>query len=177
MRELRDEGIVRAIGAGMNFPEPLTRIAREGVDCMLMAGRYTLLDRSGAGLLDECASLGVDVFAAGVFNSGILAGGTTFNYQPAPPELLARAQAVFDECSRRGVSATAAALQFPLTHPAVKRVLVGARSPGRAARRRRGLRGEAPRSDRERDRRLRRRDAEGEALLEVEVDRVGVVVA
>jgi D-threo-aldose 1-dehydrogenase len=130
VRELRHQGVVRAIGAGMNFPEPLERIAREGVDCILMAGRYTLLDRSGLGLLDACADLGVDVFAAGVFNSGILAGGTTFNYEPAPPELLARAQAVFAECDTRGVSATAAALQFPLTHPAVKRVLVGARSPG-----------------------------------------------
>jgi D-threo-aldose 1-dehydrogenase len=129
VRELREQGVVGAIGAGMNFPEPLLRIAREDVDCVLMAGRYTLLDRSGLGLLDECAQLGVDVIAAGVFNSGILAGGTTFNYHPAPPELLARAQAVFAECARRGVSATAAALRFPLTHPAVKRVLVGARSP------------------------------------------------
>ena len=71
------------------------------------------------------------MIAAGVFNSGILAGGTTFNYQPAPPELLARAAAVFEECSRRGVSPAAAALQFPLTHPAVKRVLAGARSDRR----------------------------------------------
>jgi D-threo-aldose 1-dehydrogenase len=129
VRELREQGVVGAIGAGMNFPEPLERIAREGVDCVLMAGRYTLLDRSGLGLLDACAALGVDVIAAGVFNSGILAGGTTFNYAPAPPELLARAAAVFEECERRGVSATAAALRFPLTHPAVKRVLAGARSP------------------------------------------------
>jgi D-threo-aldose 1-dehydrogenase len=129
VRELREQGVVGAIGAGMNFPEPLERIAREGVDCVLMAGRYTLLDRSGLGLLDACAALGVDVIAAGVFNSGILAGGTTFNYQPAPPELLERARAVFAECMRHGVSPTAAALQFPLTHPAVKRVLVGARSP------------------------------------------------
>jgi D-threo-aldose 1-dehydrogenase len=127
-RELRDQGVVGAIGAGMNFPEPLERIVREGVDCVLMAGRYTLLDRSGLGLLDACAELGADVIAAGVFNSGILAGGTTFNYAPAPPELLARAAAVFEECSRRGVLPAAAALQFPLTHSAVKRVLVGARS-------------------------------------------------
>jgi D-threo-aldose 1-dehydrogenase len=129
VRELREQGVVGAIGAGMNFPEPLERIARESVDCVLMAGRYTLLDRSGLGLLDACAALGVDVIAAGVFNSGILAGGTTFNYALAPPELLARAAAVFEECERRGVSATAAALRFPLTHPAVKRVLAGARSP------------------------------------------------
>jgi D-threo-aldose 1-dehydrogenase len=129
VRELREQGVVGSIGAGMNFPEPLERIAREGVDCVLMAGRYTLLDRSGLGLLDASAQLGVDVIAAGVFNSGLLAGGTTFNYQPAPPELLSRARAVFDECARHGVPATAAAVQFPLSHPAVKRVLVGARSP------------------------------------------------
>jgi D-threo-aldose 1-dehydrogenase len=129
VRELREQGVVRAIGAGMNFPEPLLRLAHEGVDCVLMAGRYTLLDRSGSRLLDACGEMGVDVIAAGVFNSGLLAGGTTFNYRPAPPELQARARAVFDECSRRGVSSIAAALQFPLTHPAVKRVLIGARSP------------------------------------------------
>jgi D-threo-aldose 1-dehydrogenase len=129
VRELRDQGVVRAIGAGMNYPAELERIVRDGVDCALMAGRYTLLDRSGLGLLDVCAELGVDVIAGGVFNSGILAGGTTFNYQPAPPELLERARAVFAECKRHGVSPTAAALQFPLTHPAVKRVLAGARSP------------------------------------------------
>jgi len=128
VRELRDQGVAGAIGAGMNFPEPLERIARDGVDCVLMAGRYTLLDRSGLGLLDACAELGVDVIAGGVLNSGILAGGTTFDYAPAPPELLARASAIFAECARRGVSPTAAALQFPLTHPAVKRVLVGAGS-------------------------------------------------
>jgi D-threo-aldose 1-dehydrogenase len=129
LRELREQGVVRAIGAGMNFPEPLLRLAREGIDCVLMAGRYTLLDRSGAGLLDACGELGVDVIAGGVFNSGLLAGGTTFNYEPAPPELLERARAVFAECERRGVSSTAAALQFPLTHPAVERVLIGARNP------------------------------------------------
>jgi len=128
LRELREEGVVGTIGAGMNYPEPLERIVRDGVDCVLMAGRYTLLDRSGLGMLDACAPLGVDVIAGGVFNSGLLAGGTTFDYAPAPPELLARAQAVFAECERRGVSPIAAALQFPLTHPAVKRVLVGARS-------------------------------------------------
>src|SRR5690349_3309155 len=129
VRELREQGVVGAIGAGMNYPAELERIVRDGVDCVLMAGRYTLLDRSGAGLLDVCAELGVDVIAGGVFNSGILAGGTTFNYHPAPPELLERARAVFAECARRGVSPTAAALQFPLTHPAVKRVLAGVRSP------------------------------------------------
>jgi D-threo-aldose 1-dehydrogenase len=128
VRELRDEGVVGAIGAGMNYPAELERIVRDGADCVLMAGRYTLIDRSGLGLLDACAQLGVDVIAGGVFNSGLLAGGTTFDYRPAPQELLDRAQAVFAECSRRGVSATAAALQFPLTHPAVKRVLIGARS-------------------------------------------------
>jgi D-threo-aldose 1-dehydrogenase len=129
LRELRDQGVVGAIGAGMNYPAQLERIARDGADCVLMAGRYTLLDRSGLGLLDACAELGVEVIAAGVFNSGILAGGTTFNYHPAPPELLERARAVFAECERRGVSPIAAALQFPLTHPAVTRVLAGARSP------------------------------------------------
>jgi D-threo-aldose 1-dehydrogenase len=128
--ELRDEGVIGAVGAGMNVTAPLLRIVEEAdVDCILLAGRSTLLDHAGAvPLLDECARRDVAVIAAGVFNSGLLAGGTTFDYAPAPPSLVARAAALRAICERHDTALTTAALRFPLRHPAVASVLVGARS-------------------------------------------------
>src|SRR4051794_11918642 len=128
--ELREEGVVRAVGAGMNYVAPLERTAREAdVDCLLVAGRYTLLDRSaGTGLLPLCAERGIGVLAAGVFNSGILAGGTTYDYAPAPPEIVQRTGELAAACARHDVPLATAALGFPLRHPAVTCVLVGARS-------------------------------------------------
>lgn len=130
---LRSEGTVRAIGAGMNQSEMLVRFARESdFDCFLLAGRYTLLDRSGASeLLPLCLDRGIIVIAGGVFNSGILAEtGTTlhYNYEKAPPDVVARAEQIKATCRRHGVDVKAAALQFPLRHPAVKTVLTGCRS-------------------------------------------------
>jgi aryl-alcohol dehydrogenase-like predicted oxidoreductase len=127
---LRAEGVVRRIGVGMNQWQALARFVRETeVDCVLVAGRYTLLDRSaGDELLPLCATRGCTVFAAGVFNSGLLAGGTTFDYAPASNELVARARELAATCARWGVPLKAAALQFPLRHPAVESVLVGCRT-------------------------------------------------
>jgi len=131
LEELRSEGVVRQIGVGMNQWQALARFVREtDVDCVLVAGRYTLLDRSaGDELLPLCAARGCTVLAAGVFNSGILANGTTFDYAPAPPEQAARAQALAAVCALWEVPLKAAALQFPLRHPAVGSVVVGCRSP------------------------------------------------
>jgi D-threo-aldose 1-dehydrogenase len=134
LEELRGRGVVRAIGAGMNQAPALARFVREtDIDCVLLAGRYTLLDRSAAAdLLPACVERGVAVIAGGVLNSGILAAprpGATYDYAPAPPELLERARAIEATCGRHGVPLPAAALQFPLRHPAVAAVLVGARSP------------------------------------------------
>ena len=131
LEELRAQGLVRAIGAGMNQAPALARLVREAdLDCVLLAGRYTLLDRSAAaGLLPACAERGVAVIAGGVFNSGILAGGATYDYAPAPAAVVARVRRMRAACERHGASLTAAALQFPLRHPAVACVLVGARSP------------------------------------------------
>jgi D-threo-aldose 1-dehydrogenase len=131
LEQLRAEGVVKAIGVGMNQSDLLVRFAREGdFDCFLLAGRYTLLDRSGAGeLLPLCEERGIDVIAAGVFNSGILAGGDTFDYRRAPAEIVARAQRLRDICARWDVPVEAAAIQFPLRHPAVACALVGCRSP------------------------------------------------
>ncbi len=132
---LRAEGVVAAIGAGMNQVEMLLDFAREAdFDCFLVAGRYTLLDRVALPeLLPLCAERGIAVIAAGVYNSGILAGGTTFDYRHAAPELLERAAELEALCAGYGVPLAAAALQFPLRHPAVASVLLGPRSPAQLA--------------------------------------------
>lgn len=128
----RDEGVVGAVGLGTNFPETASFLLdRVPLDWLLLAGRCTLLDRSGTEVLDRCASLGVEVVAAGVFNSGLLAdpsdGGHYF-YEPAPADVVACAREMATACERFGVPLAAAAMQFPLRHPAVAVVLPGARS-------------------------------------------------
>jgi len=133
VRELRDEGTVGAIGVGMNQSRIPTRFVREReVDCVLLAGRYTLLDRSGAeDLLPACLETGVSVVIGGVFNSGVLATprpGATYDYAAAPPQVVARAQELDGICREHGVPLKAAALQFPLRHPAIASILTGARS-------------------------------------------------
>jgi D-threo-aldose 1-dehydrogenase len=130
---LRSEGTITAVGAGMNQAEMLTRFAREAdFDVFLLAGRYTLLDQSGAReLLPLCLERGIAVVAGGVFNSGILADprpGAHYNYSVAPPELIERARQIAAICERHGVELKAAAIQFPLRHPAVTSVLTGCRS-------------------------------------------------
>lgn len=130
LARLREEGVVRAIGVGMNQTELLCRFAREAdPNCFLVAGRYTTLDRSAADeLLPLCLERGITVIAAGVFNSGVLAGGNTFDYELAGPEVLASVQRLREACARHGVPLPAAAIQYPLRHPAVACVLVGCRS-------------------------------------------------
>ncbi|MGI5156594.1 aldo/keto reductase [Microbispora sp. CA-102843] len=130
LAELRDQGVVGAIGAGMNQAEMLTRFVREtDLDAVLVAGRYTLLDRSAAReLLPECERRGVAVVAGGVFNSGVLTGGTTYDYDAAPPAVLERARELGRICASYGVPLPSAALRFPHRHPAVTTVLIGARS-------------------------------------------------
>ena len=135
---MRDEGVIGAIGAGMNHVAPLERIVREAdVDCILLAGRHTLLDHSAsAALLPLCVERGVSVIAAGVLNSGILGDprdGATFDYEPASAARLEQARRVAAVCERHGVSLPVAATAFPLRHPAVACVLVGARSPHEVA--------------------------------------------
>nr|WP_260408355.1 aldo/keto reductase [Planomonospora venezuelensis] len=139
LAELRDQGVVRAIGAGMNQWEMLARFVREtDPDVVMLAGRHTLLDQSGTrGLLPLCRERGVRVLAAGVFNSGLLATDEpsgTYDYAPAPGSLLARARAIAAVCGRHGVTLPQAALAFPLRHPAVASVVVGARSAAEVAR-------------------------------------------
>ncbi|MCC5581844.1 aldo/keto reductase [Microtetraspora sp. AC03309] len=132
LASLRDQGVIRAVGVGMNQWELPARFVREtDIDVIMLAGRYTLLDQSGLPLLDACAERGVRVLAAGVFNSGLLATDRpsgTFDYQPASAELVARAGDIAAVCERHGVTLPQAAAAFPLRHPAVATVVLGARS-------------------------------------------------
>ena len=130
---LRAEGVIGAVGAGMNQAEMLTRFAREAnFDCFLLAGRYTLLDQVALKeLLPVCLEKGVAIIAGGVYNSGILADpkpGAHYNYQTAPLQLVGRAKRIGAVCASHGVPIKAAAIQFPLGHPAVTCVVVGCRS-------------------------------------------------
>ena len=135
---MRSEGIIKAIGVGMNQCETPTRVIKEtDIDMVLIAGRYSLLDQKALeGLLPAALEHNVDIIAAGVFNSGILANpvkGATYDYVPASDELLAKAVRIREVLEGHKVSLTSAALQFPLRHPAVKSVLVGCRSAAEVA--------------------------------------------
>ncbi|MFI6059685.1 aldo/keto reductase [Streptomyces sp. NPDC051286] len=134
LEKLRSEGVVAAIGAGMNQTAMLTRFLRDtDVDTVLCAGRYTLLDQSAlAELLPEATARGRSVVVGGVFNSGLLADprpGATYDYTAAPLTLLDRALRIKAVAEGHGVPLRAAALHYPLAHPAVATVLVGTRSP------------------------------------------------
>jgi D-threo-aldose 1-dehydrogenase len=134
LAELRAQGRVRAIGAGMNQWQMELEFARQGFcDCFLLAGRYTLLDQSALPeFLPYCVERSIGVIAGGPYNSGILAvgprEGATFNYRPASAEMMDKARRIGAICERRGVPLRAAALQFILAHPAIVSVIPGARS-------------------------------------------------
>jgi len=130
LAELRARDVVGAVGVGMNSAEALAwLVERADFDCVLVAGRYTLLEDGAARtLFPLCQERGVTVLAGGVFNSGILAGGTQYDYAPAPPAVLDRAGRLAEVCARYGVPLPAAALRFVLRHPAVGAAVVGARS-------------------------------------------------
>ncbi len=134
LHELRAQGVIGAIGAGMNQAEMLARFAREAeMDVFLCAGRYTLLDQVALpDLLPLCEQRGITLVIGGVMNSGILANpvaGARYDYAEAPPELVERAQGIRSVCERHRVPLRAAAMQFPLAHPQVSSVVAGVRTP------------------------------------------------
>jgi len=130
LEELRRDGRVAAIGLGVNEWQVMQDAMQEcELDCSLLAGRYTLLEQGSLPFLDECARRGHAIVVGGAFNSGLLAGQAKFDYADAPPELLRRAAALRAACAQFDVPLEAAALQFPLGHPAVASVLSGMRSP------------------------------------------------
>jgi D-threo-aldose 1-dehydrogenase len=133
LERLRAEGVVGAIGAGMNQAAALTRFVTDtDVDAVLLAGRYTLLEHSALDhLLPEAHLRGTSVLVGGVLNSGLLAdprAGAAYDYAPAPRALLRRALRLKAVCDRHRVPVRAAAFRFPLAHPAVAGILTGARS-------------------------------------------------
>ena len=136
LEELRGQGVVSSIGAGMNQAGMLADFVRHtDMDLLMLAGRYTLLEQGGLDeLLPLCADRNVGVVAAGVFNSGVLArdtpaGDAKHNYQEASGYVVDRARRIAAICGRNGVSLPGAAIVFPLAHPAVVSVCLGARSP------------------------------------------------
>ncbi|MEV5610030.1 aldo/keto reductase [Streptomyces sp. NPDC052225] len=133
VRRLREEGLIRAIGFGMNHSAPLAAyVAEFDVDVVLIAGRFSLLDHEALPtLLPLCAARGTAVVVGGVFNTGLLADpapDAMYNYRPVPPAALARARRARELCAAYDVPLPAAALQFPYLHPAVTSVVVGCRS-------------------------------------------------
>ena len=135
LSELRDQGVIGAYGAGMNQSAMLERFVREAdVDVVMLAGRFTLLEQAGArSLIAACSERGVGIVDVGVFNSGLLskdrpAPDATYNYAPAPPAVLERANALADLAEKHGTTLPAAALAFPYREPAVAAVVLGMRS-------------------------------------------------
>ncbi len=136
LEELRGEGVVSSIGAGMNQAEMLADFVRHtDVDLLMLAGRYTLLEQGALDdLLPLCVERGRSIVVAGVFNSGLLAredppDGARYDYGEAPGAVLDRARRIAEVCRSNGASLPAAAIAFPLAHPAVVSVCLGARSP------------------------------------------------
>lgn len=135
LQRLKSEGVIGAYGLGVNDAQVcLDVLTQAELDCLMLAGRYSLLDQSGLqALLPLCAARGTRIALGGVFNSGILATGVRnsdtvhFNYAPADAHIIHRAGAIEDTCEEFAVPLRAAALQFPLAHPAVEIVMLGAR--------------------------------------------------
>ncbi|MDP3256873.1 aldo/keto reductase [Bosea sp. (in: a-proteobacteria)] len=139
LETLRASGAVKAIGVGVNEAKMCERFARAGdFDTMLLAGRYSLLEQPAlASFMPLALEKRIGLMLGGVFNSGILATGPVqgarYNYNPAPPEILARVAAIEAVCARHGVPLRRAALQFPLGHAAVASLVMGAVSPAEVA--------------------------------------------
>ncbi len=133
LADLRSQGLIKAIGLGMNYVEPALQIMKNtDLDIALIAGRYTLLDQiAQEELFPYALEHNIDISMGGVLNSGVLANpveGATYNYLPASDEIIAQAKKICDFLSERNVPLIAAALQFPLRHPAVTSVLTGPRT-------------------------------------------------
>lgn len=135
LTDLREQGVIRAWGVGMNQSEIPARFVKEtDLDIVMVAGRFTLLDQSAADdLLPLCLERRVDVVNVGIFNSGLLskprpAADMTYDYQTAPPDLIRRTNEIADLCLQLGTDLPTAALAFSYAHPAVKSVAVGMRS-------------------------------------------------
>ena len=136
LQRMKAEGTIRAVGLGVNDVDVVQAVLREaGIDALMLAGRYSLLDHRALALLEACSARGVHVALGGVFNSGLLATGTRsgaglpmFDYGPAPREWLERTARIEALCATHAVPLRAAALKFVLAHPAAEIVMLGART-------------------------------------------------
>jgi len=134
LADLRSQGVIKAIGAGMNqWRVPMQFAQHADFDCFMIAGRWTLLEQGALPLLDLCHEKGIAVFAASIYNSGILATGADHpnaRYNPASPpaEVLARVRVIESVCAAHDIPMHTAATQFPLAHPAIKALVVGFQS-------------------------------------------------
>jgi D-threo-aldose 1-dehydrogenase len=138
LTQMREQGLIKGWGLGVNRVEPcelVLDLADTKPDGFLLAGRYTLLDHARAlqRLMPASAAMGVDIVVGGPYSSGILAGGSHFEYQKAPPEIVARVERIKALAARYRVAIKAAALQFSLAHPASAAVIPGASRPERIA--------------------------------------------
>ena len=137
LAELRDQGLIAAIGLGVNEVGICAdSLAHADFDLFMIAGRYTLLNQGGAAFFDTCRARGIGVVAAGVFNSGVLATGAAtpaphYDYAPATEAVTTRVAAIEQVCEAYGVPLAAAALQFVTAHPAVTLAVIGTASPAR----------------------------------------------
>ena len=135
LEKLRSDGVIKGIGLGLNDPAYMAKYLTEGdFDCILMAGRYSLLEQPAlAEVLPIAQKKNIGVMLGGVFNSGILAtgpvSGARYNYTPAPPEILTKVQKIEQVCRSHGVPLATAAMHFPLGHPAVSSLALGAVKP------------------------------------------------
>lgn len=132
LEELRDAGLIGGFGLGVNEAAIVLDAMNEAaLDCTLLAGRHTLLEQQALPLLEKAKPAGMGIMVGGVFNSGVLAGGPSghrkFNYQDVPEAVARRVEALSAVCDRFGVPLAAAAIQYPLRHPAVTAVLIGPR--------------------------------------------------
>jgi D-threo-aldose 1-dehydrogenase len=136
LHKLREQGVIQAVSVGTTHAETVVEVIREGnFDCVLIAGRYTLIEHTALyEALPLCMEREVSVIIGGPYNSGILATGAipgaSYNYYPADPHILERVRRIENVCTKYKVALKAAALQFPLAHPAVASIIPGARTPG-----------------------------------------------
>ncbi|MEZ4860066.1 MAG: aldo/keto reductase [Caldilineaceae bacterium] len=134
LQELRRQGVIKAVGAGMNQWQMEQRFAEQAdPDVFLLAGRYTLLEQTSLGFLKLCQEKGIGIFLGGVYNSGILATGpktdAQYNYNNAPAAILEKARQINAVCERHGVPLNVAALHFARAHPTITSLVVGAVKP------------------------------------------------
>jgi D-threo-aldose 1-dehydrogenase len=135
--DLREQGVIGAVGAGMNQWEMEWEFAKKiDVNCFLLAGRYTLLEQTSLDFLDWCTKNDVSIFLGGVYNSGILAtgpiSGATYDYMDAPEEILAKARRLQEITTGHGVPLHVAALHFAGAHPAIASLVIGSATAAEA---------------------------------------------